>query len=369
MSIQNEKLRKDFYCAWANSKTIDVMFSTISQKMKRFVAEQVIDRTKDILFSFFGNDCITSGDEDVQQCLTILPGKKTIFDYCLHHPLLVSEKIMSKFERNAVCSNFLELGYQHIYRHKIIDTYESDSSIMDILTNTSCDDVLEEDEERKSRNRRKVEDFKICQSKIYMDCEGLLADHNKNYTKLHFTETKVEVLVFLTTSQEICRKLATHLGLIFVEEMLEKIKINAGPTDLSQRCYEKSAKMYALFQNYIARSMILGSNNIVLTRSRSIFDNMTSDIKCVITDRADKTEISSLMSSINMIIIVNNDSFLHYVSAIADIVDFVLQCKSHLRAVYSVSGDDGNKKYEVCNIPPVGIIPLYILRFFVKIKL
>lgn len=281
--------------------------------MKRFVAEQVSDGTKDILFSFFGNDCITSGDEKVQQCLTILPGKKTIFDYCLHHPLLVSERIICKFERNAVCSNFLGLGYQHIYRYKIVDTDQSDSSIMDILTSTSsCDYVLEGNEDScKSRKRRKVVDFKTCQTKIYMDCEGLLAYHDKNYTTLHFTETKVEVLVFLTTSQDICRKLATHLGLIFVEEMFEKIKINA-------RCSEKTAKTYALLQNYIARSMILGSNNIALICSTTIFDNMKSDIKCIIADQAYKTVISPLMFSINMIIMVNNNSFLHYVSAIAD---------------------------------------------------
>jgi len=67
---------------------------------------------------------------------------------------------------------------------------------------------------------------------------------------------------------------------------------------------------------------------------------------------------------INMSVQTKNDTFVDYLSAISEIIDFTLKCKVSIPAIYSISD-----KFYNCNVPAVGIVPLYILNFFVGKKM
>ena len=111
------------------------------------------------------------------------------------------------------------IGYQHINRHKLVETDASDSSINNMFSSTS-DDIIDEPESR----RQKKESYKTCRLKTFMDCNSLLLLHDdtRNFTHLKGTETKLVVLIsYPQNSKTICQKIrvATNLGL-FLEDIL-----------------------------------------------------------------------------------------------------------------------------------------------------
>jgi len=268
-------------------------------------------------------------------------------------------------QTEVACSNMKTIGCQHINRHKIIDTDASDSSITDIFSSTSKDILVEEEWQEPEQKRQKIHTFKTCQLKIFMDCNNLLLPHNANFTQLTGTKTKLEVLILCPqNSKSICRKIATHLGLIFIEDMLEKIKKNTKNKILFDNVDQKEGKLYPLFQNYVARSLMLGCSNISLTCNLAIFKHMKSNVKCMIFIAED--EIINLIAQplINMFVQIKNDTFGDYLCAISEIIDFTLKFKVSIPAIYSIS----DKLYN-CNVSAVGIVPLYVLKFFAAKKM
>jgi len=365
--VDNKLLRRDYYCAWANSTAVDIKFDEIVRQMKNFFTDHVIvidmDLTNyegDILFSFIGKKnpkSLLFGDFEP---LNIQPSNVKIFDHCLNQPILLSENILIKSNRHTACSNKKALGFQHINRHKIIETDASNSSINDMFSSTS-EDFFDGPE----RKRQKINTYKTCQLKIFMDCNNLLHPHNKNFTQLKGTETKLEVLILCPqNSKTICQKIVTHLGLIFIEDMFGKIEQNAKNKKMFYNVDQKKGKLYPLFQNYVARSLMLGCSNISLTCDLAIFENMNSNVKCLIFSEKDTIRNSAVKHLINMYVQTKNDTFVDYLSAISEIIDFTLKFKVSIPAIYSISD-----KFYNCNVSAVGIVPLYILKFFAEKKM
>jgi len=294
MNVANKLLRRDYYCAWANSKAVDIRFGEIVRQMKNFFTDHVIvvdmDSTNydgDILFSFIGRKNPKSPQFGDFEPLNIQPSDVKIFDHCLNQPILISGDILNKCNRHTACSNVKAIGYQHINRHKIIETDASDSSINDIFSSTS-EDILDEDEFQKpERKRHKIHTFKTCQLSIFMDCNNFLLSYEDNFTQLTGTKTKLEVLILCPqNSKTICQKIATHL--IFIEDIFGKIEQNTKNKKFSHNVNQKEGKLYPLFQNYVARSLMLGCSNISLTCDLAIFKNMNSNVKCMIFSEKDE---------------------------------------------------------------------------------
>lgn len=138
----------------------------------------------DILFSFIGKKNPKSPQFGDFEPLNVQPRDVKIFDHCLNQPLLISKDILNKCNKHTACSNVKAIGYQHINRHKIIETDASDSSINDMFSLTS-EDILDVDEwQEPEKKRRKINNFKTCQLKIFMDCNNLLLLHDDNFTQL-----------------------------------------------------------------------------------------------------------------------------------------------------------------------------------------
>lgn len=64
-----------------------------------------------------------------------------------------------------------------------------------------------------------------------------------------------------------------------------------------------------------------------------------------------------------MFVQTKNDIFVDYLCAISEIIDFTLQFKVSIPAIYSISD-----KFYNCNMSAVGIVPLYILNFLLGKK-
>ncbi|CAH1721348.1 unnamed protein product [Aphis gossypii] len=368
MNVDNKFLRKDYYCYWANTKAIDVRFRKIVHDMKNFFIHHVIvvdmdsnNYNGDILFSFIGKKNPKSPQFGDFEPLNIQPSNVMIFDHCLNQQILIGEDILNKFDRQTACSNVKALGYQHIHRHNIIESDTSDSTIYNMFTSSS-DDIFEEPEKKK----QKIKIYKTCQMKIFRDCNNLLFPHNDNCTQLTGTKTKLEVLILCPqNSKTICQKLATHLGLIFIEDMFGKMEENTKNKKFNQNVNQKHGKvLYPLFQNYVARSLMLGCNNISLTCDLAIFKNMNSNVKCMIFSEKDSLRYITAKPLINMFVQTKNDTFVDYLSAISEIIDFTVKCKVSISAIYSISD-----KFYNCNVPAVGIVPFYILKFFAEKKM
>jgi len=356
-----------------------MLFNEVVPRMKNFFENHFIvinndesseDQTEDVLLPFLGNKNPNSELEQVEE-VSIPPADVKIYDRCLNHPILIAKTILESHKRTAASSNLKQIGYQHIYRHKMIDTDgTSNSSISSILTSSSLDDFFSEDSNEPDVKKRKLNGLKTCQQKIYMDCQNLLLPHDDNYTLLSHTMTKLEILILCpSNSINICRSVASHLGFIVVEDMFRKIDLNSKKGDLIIRTRNKCAKLYSLFQNYVSRCMMLGCSNISLTCDHAIFQNMNSDIKCMFFNEEDMITDVVLRPHLNMTVKVVNNTFSEYVSAITEVMDHTMEYKTSLPAVYCMSDIDGKKKYYKCKFPAVGIIPLYILKFFVKKKM
>jgi len=234
------------------------------------------------------------------------------------------------------------------------------------MFSSTSEDILHEDKwQEPKKKRQKIKTYKTCQLKIFMDCKNLLLPYDNNFTQLTGTKTKLKVLILCPqNSKTICQKIATHLGLIFIEDMFGKIEENAKNKKLSLKVKQKEGKLYPLFQNYIARSLMLGCSNISLTCDLAIFKNMNSNVKCMIFHEEDNIRYPTDEPLINMFVQTKNDTFLDYLSAISEIIDFTLKCKVNIPAIHSIS-----YKFYNCNVSAVDIVPLYILKFFAGLKM
>ena len=156
----------------------------------------------------------------------------------------MSEDILNKHDRSAACSGLNELGYQHIHRHKMLDTEVlSDATIESLF---STEDFLSEPDEKKRKTT--VDELKTCQLKIYFDVKRTLTHHDGNFTLSSFTRTKLEILILCPlNSDRICQKLASHLGLIFLEDLNKLVEKNVKNKELFLNTGKK-------MQNYIPSS-------------------------------------------------------------------------------------------------------------------
>ena len=232
---------------------------------------------------------------------------------------------------------------------------------VDDLSEDTMESLLSSCSEPESkRPKLDLQALKACQLKIWMKAQGMKKRHDVNWTKLKLTKTKLDVLIlFPLGKEEICKQLASHLGIIFLEDVYALIQGNTKNEKLYENVENENSKLYPLFQNYVARCLMLGFNNVTITCNESAFVNLSANMKYIIynTDQIDDLDKLSMMT-----VNVEHDSFYEYLSATAEILNHVLGYKIDIAVVYR----SHDKKLYKCQVSALAIIPLYILRYIVR---
>lgn len=339
---EHKKLRKSLYIAFANTCSLQKLYSDILERFKKYIKEHLLTQNydKDILYYFLESDKYeNSMEEQVKSSISI---------EVIKQPLLPPFNIASEYKiANQVVLEMNEIGYQHLYELSSVE----DSS----ETNTSDSDT----ESRDGPNRKRL---KTCQRAIEVDCGPMLYAHT-NKTKNTGMVPNVDVLIFMDRS--VCKKLSTYLGLIYLEEIIEEAeeKINE---NILARLDNNNSKLYRVLQSYINKSLMAGKNNVCLTHHFVLWQNINANVRAVISNKLDYATNMVVSKTENFVIRLDeHPSFLSYVEGVSVIIDTFLHCKCHVIAKYK--GD----KNLYCNVklPLLSVIPLYILHYFRQCKI
>lgn len=349
LTVDNVNLRKMFYVAWASTSNVQDMFSILMQRLHEFFSSHYLETDvkklpeRDILYILL--ECQNLKTSTTSEKIVV---DVTIDEYELSKPVYVSENILQK-ERSHATSKLKKIGYQHVYIHRTIDSSASSEK-----------DSRSDDDEPLAKK------LKTCQLAKSVDYDNLLSRHKKNATTLTGSKTNVYILIFCD-SKEKCRNIASHFGFIFLDDILRDVEINAPIEEVYQlRTANKSAKLYRLIQALFNRKLMFGFNNICLTANDNIFCNISANVKAIICYGDDPIRYIDISSHSFITVSIKNVNILEYVSAIAEIIDAALNCKSHINVQYHLRETD-----EFCEVkfPVMAVVPSYILRFLVQVHI
>lgn len=375
-TLQNVNLRKDVYIIWANHDNVTYLFNETVERSFDILSRKCIpssesDEETDLLY-------VMLKEEDLLDKPTGIVEKEihvelNALDYPLFRPVLLPSEILTSKKRNYASSAFNTIGVQHLTKPAFTDSNPSSrassraSSKEPTSASSSSLDEPTDMEDSSTSNPIKSILTKTCQLATQADCQGLLSTHQKNSTPLIGTHTKVWILVYCNSSElELYRKISKSLGVIFIDDIIEQAGVNAKNDEILERLSHTDSKLYRMLQTRINQQLILGKNNFCVTSNADIFLTIKANVRGMIHCGEQDAVYDVTKPYCNFTIEIDQICYLKLVAAVAEIVNFSLNCETHLFGTYYKTDCNDTTIYFKIKVPIIPIIPMYIIDYFVQ---